>query len=171
MTRALVTGGTGFIGSHVVRQLLKQKISVRCLVRATSKRSNLDGLGVEYVIGDLQDAGSLTLALRHCDMLFHVAADYRLWAPHPEQMNRVNVEGTRQLFQAAGDAGLSKIVYTSSVAAVGRGARSEGGVGVEELVVFKYVIPIARGMTFYVLKGELLWDYHYCRVSKSAAMS
>ncbi len=118
--RALVTGGTGFIGSHVVRHLLRQKMEVRCLLRATSKRSNLDGLEVEYIVGDLQDASSLKLALKDCDMLFHVAADYRLWALHPEEMDRVNVEGTRQLFQAARAAGIKKIVYTSSVAAIGR---------------------------------------------------
>src|ERR1700687_2126091 len=118
--RALVTGGTGFIGSHVVRQLLAQKIPVRCLIRASSKRSNLDDLEVEYVVGDLQDPESLKLALRDCDRLFHVAADYRLWALHPKEMDRINVEGTRALFHAAGDAGLKKIVYTSSVAAVGR---------------------------------------------------
>jgi dihydroflavonol-4-reductase len=120
--RALVTGGTGFIGSHVVRKLLAQKISVRCLIRASSKRANLDGLTVEYSVGDLQDAASLKHALQDCDTLFHLAADYRLWALHPEEMDRINVEGTRQLFQAAADAKLKKIVYTSSVAAVGRPA-------------------------------------------------
>jgi len=118
--QALVTGGTGFIGSHVVRQLLKQKIDVRCLVRPGSKRTNLDGLEVSYVIGDLRDAHSLKVALMDCQLLFHVAADYRLWAPDPSEMNRINIEGTRALFQAAADAGLQKIVYTSSVAAVGR---------------------------------------------------
>ena len=106
--RALVTGGTGFIGSHVVRHLLKQKIGVRCLIRETSKRSNLDDLQVEYIVGDLGDVSSLKLALRDCDMLFHVAADYRLWTPRPAEMERINVEGTRQLLQAAGEAGLKK---------------------------------------------------------------
>jgi len=118
--RALVTGGTGFIGSHVVRQLLNQKITVRCLIRASSNRSNLDDLPVEYVVGDLGDAPSLKVALNDCDMLFHVAADYRLWTRHPEEMDRINVEGTRHLFLAAEQAHLSKIVYTSSVAAIGR---------------------------------------------------
>jgi dihydroflavonol-4-reductase len=132
--RALVTGGTGFIGSHVVRRLLKEKIQVRCLIRPASKRSNLDGLEVSYVIGDLQDAGSLKTALKDCDALFHVAADYRLWARHPEEMDRINVEGTRKLLQAAGDAGLKKIVFTSSVAAVGR-PQTNGhlGIGREDL--------------------------------------
>jgi dihydroflavonol-4-reductase len=124
--RALVTGGTGFIGSHVVRELLKQKIQVRCLIRASSKRDNLADLEVEYVIGDLTDVASLKMAVMDCQMLFHVAADYRLWASRPSDLNRVNVEGTRHLLQAAGEAGLSKIVYTSSVAAVGRPTPSVG---------------------------------------------
>src|SRR2546423_6020175 len=101
MVRALVTGGTGFIGSHVARHLLKQKIAVRCLVRPSSNRANLDGLEVEYVLGDLWDAASLRLAVKDCDYLFHVAADYRIWALHPEELDKTNVEGTRQLFQAA----------------------------------------------------------------------
>jgi dihydroflavonol-4-reductase len=131
---ALVTGGTGFIGSHVVRRLLREGIQVRCLIRPASRRSNLDGLEVSYVIGDLQDAGSLKTALKDCDALFHVAADYRLWAPHPEEMMRTNVEGTRQLLQAAGDAGLERIIYTSSVAAIGRPETSGRlGVGYEDL--------------------------------------
>jgi len=132
--RALVTGGTGFIGSHVVRHLLDHKVPVRCLIRETSKRSNLDGLEIEYMVGDLEDAASLRLALRDCDMLFHVAADYRLWARHPEEMDRINVEGTRRLLQAAADAGLKKIVYTSSVAAVGRPrVNTHLGIGQESL--------------------------------------
>lgn len=134
MTKALVTGGTGFIGSHVVRHLLKQKVPVRCLVRAQSNRANLAGLDLEYVIGDLQDPSSFKTALRDCDTLFHVAADYRLWALHPEEMDRVNIEGTRRLFQAAGVAGIRRIVYTSSVAAVGRPCvNGHLGVGQEEL--------------------------------------
>src|ERR1017187_937466 len=110
--RALVTGATGFIGSHVVRRLLKQKIQVRCLIRGASNRANLDGLEVSYVFGDLQAPASLKLALRDCDTLFHVAADYRLWAPDPQAMHRINVEGTRLLLQAAADAKLERIVYT-----------------------------------------------------------
>src|SRR5437879_920895 len=125
--KALVTGGTGFIGSHVVRELLTHKIPVRCLIRAASVRSNLSGLEVEYLVGDLQDAGSLKLALKDCDRLFHVAADYRLWSLRPEELERTNVEGTRALLAAAGDAGLKKIVYTSSVAAVGRPSSPSSG--------------------------------------------
>ncbi len=118
--RALVTGGTGFIGSHVVRALLARKMTVRCLVRAGSRRSNLEGLDVEFIVGDLGDPASLTLAVRDCEQLYHVAADYRLWARNPQEMDRINVEGTRLLLTAAGDAGLRKIIFTSSVSAIGR---------------------------------------------------
>jgi len=132
--RALVTGGTGFIGSHVVRKLLAHKMPVRCLIRAASKRTNLAGLEVEYIVGDLQDKASLQLALRDCDQLFHVAADYRLWALHPLELERTNVEGTRVLFQAAAAARISKIVYTSSVSAIGRPHENGHlGIGREEL--------------------------------------
>ena len=132
--KALVTGGTGFIGSHVARKLVAEKVPVRCLIRDSSKRANLAGLDVEYVTGDLADAASLKRALQGCDTLFHVAADYRLWAPHPEEMDRINVEGTRDLLRAAAEAGVKKIVYTSSVAAVGR-PQTNGhlGIGTEDL--------------------------------------
>jgi len=135
MSKALVTGGTGFIGSHVVRVLLSQKLSVRCLVRPQSNRANLAGLDVEYALGDLKDPASLKRALRDCDRLFHVAADYRLWARDPEEMERTNVEGTRGLLEAAGETGVKKIVYTSSVAAVGRPSpdKGEGSVGNETM--------------------------------------
>jgi dihydroflavonol-4-reductase len=118
--KILVTGGTGFIGSHVVRALLARKHTVRCLIRPGSNRANLAGLEVEYVIGDLNDTASLKVALHDCDELFHVAADYRLWSLRPQELERTNVEGSRALLQAASDAKLSKIVFTSSVAAVGR---------------------------------------------------
>jgi len=113
----------------VVQKLLKEKVPVRCLVRPSSKRTNLAGLDLEYVVGDLQDAASLKMALNDCTMLFHVAADYRLWAPDPQAMERTNIDGTRTLFRAAGQAGLQKIVYTSSVAAVGRPLPSPGPSG------------------------------------------
>lgn len=118
--RLLVTGGTGFIGSHVVRTLLARKMTVRCLVRPGSPRANLAGLDLEYVVGDLNDVASLKLALKDCDQLYHVAADYRLWSKDPVALERTNVEGSRALLDAAADAKLSKIVFTSSVAAIGR---------------------------------------------------
>jgi dihydroflavonol-4-reductase len=115
----LVTGASGFLGSAVVRALLTAGHAVRALVRERSPRANLDGLQVEMASGDLTDRRSLERALRGCSGLFHVAADYRIWVPDPGRMLAVNVEGTRNVMRAALAAGLERIVYTSSVAALG----------------------------------------------------
>lgn len=115
----LVTGGTGFVGSRLVRKLLDRGESVRCLVRSSSVLGNLDGLPVEQVRGDLQDAASLIAALRGCRMVYHVAADYRLWSKDPQDLYRNNVDGTRNLLAAAAHAGCDRIVYCSSVGALG----------------------------------------------------
>ncbi|MDA8389220.1 MAG: NAD-dependent epimerase/dehydratase family protein [Gammaproteobacteria bacterium] len=115
----LLTGGSGFVGSSVARALLARGHRVRALVRPQSDRTNLADLPVEYVVGDLTDEASLTEAAAGCAGLFHVAADYRLWAPDAEAMYRANVEGTRTLMTAAMRAGVSRIVYTSSVAVLG----------------------------------------------------
>ncbi len=112
----LVTGGTGFVGSAVVRRLLAEGEPVRALVRPTADRRNLEGLPVEIVTGDQHDPESLRAALAGCMALFHVAADYRLWAPEPEALYRTNVEATKSLMRAAAEAGVTRIVYTSSVA-------------------------------------------------------
>ena len=115
----LVTGGTGFVGSAVVRALLGSGHDVRVLVRPRSDRRNLADLAVEIVEGSLEDAPSLARAVAGCRYLFHAAADYRLWVPDPAQMFRANVEGTRILMGAALDAGIERVVYTSSVATLG----------------------------------------------------
>ena len=115
----LVTGGTGFVGSHVVRALLAQGRSVRCLVRPTSRRDNLEGLPVEIAVGDLTDPASLARALAGVHTLYHVAADYRLWAKDPQELYRANAGGTDSILAAAAAAGVAKVVYTSSVAALG----------------------------------------------------
>lgn len=117
--RFLVTGGTGFIGSAVVRALLDRGASVRVLARPGSDRRNLAGLPVDVVVGDLEDSSSLGPALDTCAGLFHVAADYRLWVPDPDAMYRANIDGTRALMQAALKAGVRRVVYTSSVAVLG----------------------------------------------------
>jgi len=121
--RAFVTGGTGFLGSHVARVLAEQGAELRLLVRPTSDLRNLDGLdgdrAVDRVVGDLRDASSIEKALSGCDVVFHVAADYRLWVRDPEQMYRSNVEGTRCLLEAARKQGVRRVVYTSSVATMG----------------------------------------------------
>ena len=117
--KTFITGATGFVGSAVSRRLLKEGHSVVALVRATSDKSNLAGLPVEIVTGDLTDPDSFAAALGGCDCLFHVAADYRLWVPNPPEMYESNVTGTRNLMLAALDAGVERIVYTSSVATLG----------------------------------------------------
>lgn len=115
----LVTGATGFVGSAIVRHLLAEHFSVRVLVRPRSDRRNLEGLDVEVVEGDLRDRESLERALWGCHSLFHAAADYRLWAPRNQDLYDSNVEGTRNIMLAAADAGVERIVYTSSVATLG----------------------------------------------------
>ena len=115
----MVTGASGFLGSAVARRLLAAGHAVRVLVRENSPLGNLEGLDVEIVTGDLRDVGSLTRAIEGCAGLFHAAADYRLWVPDEGSMMAVNVDGTRALMLAALDAGVERIVYTSSVAALG----------------------------------------------------
>jgi dihydroflavonol-4-reductase len=117
--RALVTGGSGFVGAAVVRALLAAGWQVRALVRAQSDPRNLERLAVEFAPGDLTDVGSLERALTDCEALFHVAADYRLWTPDPQALYRSNVEGTKNIVEAARRAGTARIVYTSSVATIG----------------------------------------------------
>jgi len=115
---ALVTGATGFVGSHVTRQLVNAGQSVRVLVRPNSNLQALAGLHVEYFEGDLRDQKSLGRALKGIRRVFHVAADYRLWTPRPEEIYQTNVEGTRNLLDAAGHSGVERIVYTSTVATI-----------------------------------------------------
>ncbi len=117
--RALVTGATGFVGAAVARALLREGWEVRALARKGSDRRNLQPIAVEVVEGDLADAASLQRALAACEGLFHVAADYRLGAFDPEQLYKTNVEGTRNILNAARAAGVRRVVYTSSVATIG----------------------------------------------------
>ena len=117
--RSLVTGASGFVGSAVMRELLAAGHEIRALVRPQSNRRNLQGLPVEIIEGDLRDRDSLRRAVKDCDNLFHVAADYRLWIPEPDVMYDTNVRGTQELIMAAADAGMKRMVYTSSVATLG----------------------------------------------------
>ncbi|HKR28798.1 MAG TPA: hopanoid-associated sugar epimerase, partial [Acidobacteriaceae bacterium] len=117
--KVFVTGATGFVGSHVARELAARGADLRLLVRRTSNLANLDGLGGETATGDLLEPESLRSAVHGCDALMHVAADYRLWVRDPDAMYRANVEGTRALLGIAREEGVRRCVYTSSVATMG----------------------------------------------------
>jgi dihydroflavonol-4-reductase len=127
---ALVTGASGFVGSAVLRHLVDAGEDVRVLMRDASSLDNIAGIDCEVVTGDLTDSQSLSRAVKGCDVVFHVAADYRLWVSDPSVMYRANVDGTRNLLRAAAKAGAGRIVYTSSVAAIGYEA--DGAPGNEE---------------------------------------
>jgi dihydroflavonol-4-reductase len=120
---ALVTGASGFLGWHVARLLLERGRNVRALVRPGSSVRELD---VEPVTGDLRDASSLRRAATGCGDVFHVAADYRLWAPNPDELYHSNVDGTRNLLAAAREAGVDRVVYTSTVGCIGVPTGGEG---------------------------------------------
>lgn len=117
--KTFVTGATGFIGASIVRELLRDGREVRALVRPNSNLSNLKGLDVELWKGDLLDATSLSSGLEGCDVLYHAAADYRLWTRDPDEMYRTNIGGTKAILEAALESGVSRVVYTSSVGTLG----------------------------------------------------
>lgn len=116
--KLFITGATGFGGSHVARMAAEQGAELRLLARRTSRIENLPK-DTEVVQGDLREPAKFAAALRGCDALIHVAADYRLWVPDPAEMYRANVEGTRELLRLAREAGVRRVVYTSSVATMG----------------------------------------------------
>jgi dihydroflavonol-4-reductase len=116
--KILVTGATGFVGSHVARQLVAAGNSVRILVRPTSNLAVLEGMAVQPIAGDLRDAASLGRAMQGVQRVYHIAADYRLWTKNPAEVYECNVEGTRRLIEAAHRAGVERIVYTSTVATI-----------------------------------------------------
>jgi dihydroflavonol-4-reductase len=115
----LVTGSSGFVGSAVARALAARGAKLRLLVRGSSPRTNVDGLGAEVAVGDMRDRTAVDAAMRGCRYLFHVAADYRLWARDPEEIVRNNLTGSGTVMTAALAAGVERIVYTSSVATLG----------------------------------------------------
>jgi dihydroflavonol-4-reductase len=131
--KVLVTGATGFIGGAVVRALVHRGIDVRVLARAGADLQNLEGLTVERVEGDLRDQASLRKSLVGCRQLYHVAAHYALWAKDPAIFYDVNVTGTKNLLEAARDVGTERIVYCSTIGAIG--LPPGGGLGTEETPV------------------------------------
>ncbi len=117
--KTLGTGATGFIGSSLVRELLKDDVEVRVLVRETSDTRNIDGLDVEKAYGDIRDSEAVKSALKGCDTFYQTAALYAFWAPNSKVFYNINVEGTKTALNAALEQGLEKVVYTSTIAAIG----------------------------------------------------
>ncbi len=144
MPDALVTGGTGFVGANVVRELLRAGATVRVLARAGGERRALAGLPVEIAEGDLRDPPSMRRAVAGAATVFHVAADYRLWAPDPRALYATNVEGTRGLLEAAAAAGVRRIVYTSTVGALGLPKSGEPGTEDTPVTLADMVGPYKR---------------------------
>ncbi len=116
--KLFITGATGFVGAHVAQLAAQQGAELRLLSRSSSNRSHLPA-NADVITGDLRDPSAFASALQGCDALIHVAADYRLWVPDPAEMYKANVEGTRALLRAAREAGVPRVVYTSSVATMG----------------------------------------------------
>jgi dihydroflavonol-4-reductase len=133
LSLALVTGGTGFVGANLVRELLNDGRPVRVLARPRGDRRALEGLDVEIVDGDLLEPSTLRSAVHGVTTVFHAAADYRLWARDPSVIYRANVDGTRELLRACADAGVRRVVYTSSVGALG--IPRDGSLGTEDTPV------------------------------------
>jgi dihydroflavonol-4-reductase len=117
--KVFITGATGFVGGHVARAYAAQGATLRLLTRKTSNLAGIEDIAAESVIGDLRQPEQLRSALTGCDALVHVAADYRLWVPDPQEMYAANVDGTRELLKLARELGVAKVVYTSSVATMG----------------------------------------------------
>jgi dihydroflavonol-4-reductase len=117
--RVFITGATGFVGSHVARCYASAGADLRLLTRSNSRLESIADFNAETVLGDLRQPGKLRTALTGCDALVHVAADYRLWVRDPKEMYAANVDGTRELLKLAREVGVSRVVYTSSVATMG----------------------------------------------------
>jgi dihydroflavonol-4-reductase len=159
--KVFVTGATGFVGSHVAEQLEAMGAEVRVLVRKTSRTENLDILKAERVTGDLRDFESLKKAIEGCEFVFHVAADYRLWTPDPQQMYASNVEGTKSIIRAAKEAGVRRVIYTSSVATMGFG---HNGQAVDE----KSPVDLAMMIGHYK-KSKFMAEYAAMEMARAGA--
>jgi len=140
MKKALVTGAAGFIGSNVVRELLGEGVEVRAMIRPGENLRNLEGLDVERVEGNVLEPDSLRPAIQGCDTLFHLAAIYKFWLENPRDIYEVNIRGGNYMLLCARDAGVEKIVYTSSMAAIGLEPGTQLGSESTPFNMFRYKI-------------------------------
>ncbi len=115
----LLTGASGFVGGHLLRVLEEEGAGVRCLLRESSSRLNLEGSRAEVVFGDLRDAESVTAAIDGCELVYHCAADYRLFVRKPEEMYASNVDGTANVLRACAESAVRRVIYTSTVGTLG----------------------------------------------------
>jgi len=143
--KALVTGGTGFVGGALVNELLRRNYGVRVLARRTSSTAHLESLGVEIARGDILDRPSIESALQGCDMLFHAAAIYDLWAPDPAVMLRTEVDGTVNALEAAWRLRTPRVVYTSTGLTVGE---RRGETGTEDTAHRGYFLSLYERAKF-----------------------
>lgn len=122
MPKTLITGATGFIGSAIARKLYESGRDIKILLRRETYLENLQGIEYEIARGDLTDLASLEAAMKGCNRVFHVAALYTMWTKRPDEIFKTNVDGTRNVLEAARKTGIERVVYTSSVAAIGHRA-------------------------------------------------
>ena len=141
--RVLITGATGFVGANVARALVESGRAVRALVRESSDRGSLAGLDLELVRGDLRDPSAVNDAVRGCEEVYHVAAEYSFWSSNPEEMYRSNVEGTRHVMESSLRHGVRRVVYTSTVGTIGLAPAAEGSGG--ELAARDEETPLVDG--------------------------
>ena len=154
--RVLVTGGAGFVGSSVVRQVLDRGAAVRALVEPGGGTGNLDGLDVDVVRGDLRDRAAVDAAVAGCSTVFHVAALYRFWAPDPADFYDVNVTGTRHVLDAARAHACRRVVYTSTVGTLGlTGATADAPVDERSFARVDHLFGLYK-QSKYVAEHEVL---------------
>ncbi len=151
-----VTGATGFIGRHLVRRLVEDGHSVRCLVRKNSRTKPLERLGVRLEFGDVNNPAALREGMQGCDWLFHLANLYSMWEPDRSRFTRINIDGTRNVLQAALETGLKKVVYISTVAVYGRPAQSP--FDEDSPAGPRFFSEYARTKA---VANEIAWDYYH----------
>jgi dihydroflavonol-4-reductase len=154
MKKVLVTGAAGFIGSHVVRELLEENIEVRCLIRPGENTANLDELDIEQVEGDVLDSEAVKSSVKAVDTVFHLAAIYSTWMKDWSRIYEVNIQGSRNVLRAALKAGVDRVVYTSSIAAIGIAPGKE--LSTEETLFNQYTLGSHYVLTKYLSQQEAL---------------